>query len=249
MAQSIGQPKYANAVYASLITAGCRCMILDVIATHPLGADAVLMIATDGIYFSAPHPKIVPDHEALGQWTMTERRNLMLFKPGMYWDDATRELVRNGEFAKMTFKTRGVNREALAHKILATDDAFAAMKPGGEWPSLAIEIPFQVISPHQALARNNWRRCGEVSNRRSITISADPTSKRVVIAPGWSEPYEQQDPLRSTPYSAAFGDETVPLDLLAPVKAALTDNLHPDGFLLHQLAEMFFDGGPGIGTI
>jgi hypothetical protein len=48
MAQSVGQPKYANAVYASLITAGCRCMILDAIASHPLRTEAVLMIATDG---------------------------------------------------------------------------------------------------------------------------------------------------------------------------------------------------------
>jgi len=249
MAQSVGQPKYANAVYASLITAGCRCMILDVIATHPLGANGVLMVATDGIFFTELHPKIVPNPEALGQWTMSERRDLMLFKPGMYWDDGTREQVRNGEFAKVDFKTRGVNREAMAKAILALDGKFAAMKPGDEWPSLDIKIPFQVISPYQALARNKWRLCGAVSNTQSIRISADPRSKRFAIAPGWSEPYERETPLRSTPYNAAFGDETVPLDLLDPARAALTDNLHPDGFLLHQLAEMFFDGGPGIGEI
>jgi hypothetical protein len=209
----------------------------------------VLVVATDGVYFTEGHHKIVPDPEALGKYTMTERENLMLFKPGMYWDDGTRELVRNVEFAKVNFKTRGVNREAMAKAILALDDAFAAMKSGDDWPSLEIQIPFQVLSPQQALARNYWRLCGAVSNTRSIRISADPRSKRFAMAPGWSEPYEQETPLRSTPYNAAFGDETVPLDLFEPVKAALTDNLHQDGFLLHQLSEMFFDGGPRIGEI
>lgn len=59
LCQSVGSPKYGNPFYASLITAGCRTMILDAIATHPNGADNLLMIATDGIYFAQPH-KINP---------------------------------------------------------------------------------------------------------------------------------------------------------------------------------------------
>jgi hypothetical protein len=92
MAQSVGQPKYANAVYASLITAGCRCMILDAIATHPLRTEAV-MIATDGIYFTAPHPGL-PLSNQLGDWETKSLNNLMLFKPGTYWDDETRARAR-----------------------------------------------------------------------------------------------------------------------------------------------------------
>src|SRR5208282_5751698 len=37
LAQSIGNPRYANPIYASLITSGCRTMILDAIASHPKG--------------------------------------------------------------------------------------------------------------------------------------------------------------------------------------------------------------------
>jgi hypothetical protein len=96
MAQSVGQPKYANAVYASLITAGCRCMILDAIASHPLRTEAVLMIATDRIYFTAPHPAL-PVSNRLGDWETKTLHNLTLFKPGTYWDDETRKKARSGE--------------------------------------------------------------------------------------------------------------------------------------------------------
>jgi hypothetical protein len=244
MAQSIGQPKYANAVYASLITAGCRCMILDAIATHPDGADGVLMVATDGIYFTAPHRKL-PLSPALGDWELTEHRDLMLFKPGTYWNDNTRDKARNGDWGSIKFKSRGVNMVALGKGILALDDAFAAMRPGNPWPSLPIEIPFQVISPQQALARGKWYLCGAVSNAHKIEISADPTIKRFAVGPGWSQPYERQDPLRSTPYNRAFGDETAASILLG----SAWESLHPDGMLTGQLSEIFFGDKPDIGAI
>ncbi len=68
LAQSIGHPKYANAIYASLITSGCRTMILDSIATHPDKTHAVLMIATDGIVFKSRHPSLDIDPARLGAW-------------------------------------------------------------------------------------------------------------------------------------------------------------------------------------
>src|SRR5215475_7571950 len=50
-AQSIGSPIFGNPIYASLITAGCRTMITDAIASHPIGAKDVTMVATDAVYF------------------------------------------------------------------------------------------------------------------------------------------------------------------------------------------------------
>lgn len=50
-AQSVGRPKFASPVYASLITSGCRTKILDAIATHPKGAKALVMVATDAVFF------------------------------------------------------------------------------------------------------------------------------------------------------------------------------------------------------
>jgi hypothetical protein len=245
-AQSIGAPKYANPVYASLITAGCRCLILDAIATHQDGAESVLMVATDGIYFTAPHHIIDPDPVALGCWTLTERENLMLFKPGTYWDDDVRAKLRAGDLEKIKFKSRGVNMAALARGLLDLDEQFAAMKPGDKWPSLPVTIPFQVISPQQALARNKWHLCGSVSNTRTINISADPSSKRVADQPGWSRPPLMHNPIRSAPYTETFGDETLESLL---VDRPLTDNLHPDGQLVMQLSELFLGDKVDVGAI
>jgi hypothetical protein len=94
--------------------------------------------------------------------------------------------------------------EALGKAILKLDDMFAGKKSGDPWPSLPINIPFQVISPQLALARGKWGLCGAVSNTRTIAIDADPSSKRVADGPGWSAPYLMGKPVRSTPYDHAF---------------------------------------------
>jgi hypothetical protein len=249
--QTVGDPKYSNMVWGSLITAGCRCKILDAIATHPDGPDAVLMIATDALFFASPHPGL-PLSNRLGEWEMKERKNLMLFKPGTYWDDETRERARKGEWGNLKFKSRGVNMEALGKAILELDDMFKP-REDWRWPSLPITIPFQVISPQLALARNNWHICGAVSNTRKIEITADPSSKRVANGPGWSAPHTTGDALRSTPYacgSTAFGDETATSLMGASAyKRAMNVNLHPDGFVIHQLAEVFFGGRQDEGVI
>jgi len=96
-AQSIGSPKYANPVYASLITSGCRTMILDAIATHPLRSSGVLMIATDGVYFTRPHPTLEIDPEKLGAWDHATKRNLTNFQPGLYWDEKARAAIQAAE--------------------------------------------------------------------------------------------------------------------------------------------------------
>jgi len=123
-AQSIGTPKHANAIHASLITAGCRTMILDAIATHPKGAASVLMIATDGIYFDAPHPGLQGQPTALGNWEETIKENLTIFLPGVYWDDVSR-----ASRAKKAFKlkSRGVSAADLIARLDALDAEFDRM--------------------------------------------------------------------------------------------------------------------------
>src|SRR5690606_895113 len=86
MAQSIGNPKYSNPIYASLITTGCRTMITHAIATHPKKTKDLLMVATDGVYFRSPHPSLEIDKSRLGAWDESIKRNLTLFMPGIYWD-------------------------------------------------------------------------------------------------------------------------------------------------------------------
>jgi hypothetical protein len=75
-AQGVGARPFGNYLYASLITAGCRTQILDAIATHPGGTAAVVMVATDAVFFTSPHPTLPLSESALGRWTMTTRRKL-----------------------------------------------------------------------------------------------------------------------------------------------------------------------------
>lgn len=209
-AQSIGDPPYANPIYASLITAGCRSMILDAIATHPDKSKAVAMVATDGIYFLSPHPGIEAEIERfiaanpgkkkddrLGMWERSDKMNLTLFKPGVYWDDKAREAIAAGD--KPTFKARGVRAADFAPIIKEIDQEFASWDgtlpvSKEQWPARTFRLGFSMISAKQALARGSadedspenraqiarerWKLCGLVSEV-TMTHSSWPGSKRV----------------------------------------------------------------------
>lgn len=192
-AQSVGNPKFGNPVYASLITSWCRTMILNAIATHPEGRQDVLMVATDGIYFRTPHPDLVFSAD-LGAWEEARKRNLLLFKPGVYWDDETREGIRSG--TAPVFKTRGISAAAFSSQVAHIDDQFtrlAAMQQvPGAWPDAEFTLGFSMTSAVQALARGKWDQAGAVHHDVPVRQSSDPSAKRT----GW---YWDGDILRSRP--------------------------------------------------
>jgi hypothetical protein len=216
-AQSVGTPKYANPVYASLITAKCRTMILEAIASHPHGTHDLLMVATDGVYFRTPHPTIGVTKDTLGTWDATTHDNLTLFLPGMYWDESTRQAIAAGERPKV--KSRGINAEDFARCLHELDRQFLALsndlssgKGVKNWPSLTSHLTFAMVSAKQALARGTWGTCGHVDYDAVRVLSSDPETKRstaflacedgVIRSEAFSEPAE----LESTPYDRYFGD-------------------------------------------
>jgi DNA polymerase type B, organellar and viral len=209
-AQSIGTPEYGNPVYASLITATTRAMILDAIASHPGGTSQVLMVATDGVYFRTPHPSL-PCSNALGQWDSARKENLCLFKPGVYWDDATRENIRQGEAP--VFKARGVNARDFGSQLESVDDQFHRMalhRPSRiEWPAVTFPVSFAMVSGLQALQRNNWALAGTLVNEPTNRQSSDPSMKRSTWY--WdgdllrSRPSENEPCTPSVPYEKRFG--------------------------------------------
>jgi hypothetical protein len=172
-AQSVGNPMYANAINASLITSRCRSMILDAIATHPRKSSDVVMIATDGIYFRSKHPTLQISDTVLGAWDVTKRQGMTLFMPGVYWDDVTRASL-NSENVKI--KSRGINASDLAKHIGRIDNEFHARFT--HWPTLRIPIRFNVVSPTLAIHRGKWEMCGAVSTHGSKMLSSDPVNKR-----------------------------------------------------------------------
>lgn len=82
-AQRIGRPRYANPVYAGLITAMTRAKLNDAIAACPR-QDDVVMIATDALYTIRRKAK-VEEGERLGQWECKTYKSLFVVRPGLYW--------------------------------------------------------------------------------------------------------------------------------------------------------------------
>lgn len=253
-AQSIGEPMFANAVYASLITAGCRTQILRAIASHPGGLSHVAMIATDAVYFLTPHPGL-PVSDQLGDWTETRRSNLTIFKPGVYWDDSARQKIAEGKTP--SFKARGVNARDLAAKIGDIDRQFAAWngcapeitdwitgKPLDTWPAVSFTAAFSMTTALQALRNGVWSQAGVVSTDRELQQSSNPYRKRegAYYDPFMdvyrSEPVQMaSNGVESEPYDRRFGQEDPdnPFTLETQEKYGVT----PDGYVSDELSFIF----------
>jgi hypothetical protein len=215
-AQSIGSPKYANPIYASLITAGCRTLILDAIASHPNGSSAVSMVATDGVYFLDRHPSLPLSPTQLGLWDETFKSGMTQLMPGVYWDDETRRRVKSGASPKL--KSRGVPARDLAKQIDRLDGLFAlahfelANLNKYEWPIITFTQGFTMVTAKAALARGKWEEAGKVAHGTQRSISANPGSKREprpyrdpdtgIVR---TRPYSEWTTLDTQPYTKAFG--------------------------------------------
>lgn len=224
LAQSVGNPRWSNPVYASLITAGCRTMITDAIATHPDGPEAVVMVATDGVYFMAPHPHLDQGSD-LGQWEGVPKEQFAVFKPGVHW-------YRDGEEMHTGIKSRGVNARALAPRLADIETLWLNWDGRGfdvegdnltldGWPNLTITVPFTVISPRLALNLNDWTLAGSTKTNFPLKASANPRTKRDALTEavrhgdtwwrtsplpaGW---YGQEEGTETEYYDRAFGLDT-----------------------------------------
>lgn len=239
MAQSVGAAPYANPIYASLITSHTRTMILNAIATHPLRSSGVLMIATDGVVFSSPHPSLDISPETLGDWSGNTLQDLTLFMPGVYWDNKTRQRVAEG--GAPALKSRGISARDLARRIADIDDAFVGLGRHMTWPSLDLHVSFAMTSALQALARGKWETCGHVSSSSVRHVSSNPQTKRnplefihtggVVYSTPY--PYPRFGETASTPYSKAFG--------MALQTSAEDVLLTPDGTVQDVVSRAFYE--------
>jgi hypothetical protein len=211
-AQSVGNPLFANPIWASLITSGCRTMILDAIATHPKGKWDVAMVATDAVFFATPHPKL-PISKRLGEWDHTIRNNLSLFKPGVYWDDKTRMAIAKDE--SPTFKARGIAAADFAHSLIQIDEQFQqwnanppklSFNPGtiDGWPFVEFVTGFAMVSCLQAIRRGKWELAGYVSQTGRMVQNANPYDKRIGA---WADTLEDGRTIwRSEPWTFPAND-------------------------------------------
>ena len=233
-AQSVGAPKYGNSIYATLITSGCRTMIVDAIAAHPDGIRDLVMVATDGVYFRTKHPNLPLDDEKLGAWAEGEKKNLSVFMPGIYWDDETRAGVQK-EAENVAIRSRGIPASDLKTVIDDIDRQWTLDVP----PIIELPIRFAMTSAVQALAWGTWGECGVVWEDKIRKIDGKPFPKRkdlrregdVLV----SSPHAIQGITGdSEPYDKRFGEMREELGL----RPSSTDNfIMEDGTVLEVLGD------------
>lgn len=114
-AQQVGEAPWSNAVIAGLITATTRRMLRDAADLNP---DAIVMLATDGIY--SLEPLDLPLSTELGKWEETVYPDLHIVQPGIYF---------SSDSAKV--KTRGISRKTLMEYKQPIIDAFDAVNTLG----------------------------------------------------------------------------------------------------------------------
>jgi len=208
-AQAVGGAPFNNWFYASYITSHCRTQILEAIATHPGGAESVLMVATDGICFDSPHPSL-PVSKRLGEWAETIYYDLALFKPGVYWH-------REGKEKLVKVKSRGVPRAAFAQNIDAVEMQFARWHLGEDlpgvdlgnpineridgqtiylatqrlWPAMLIPVSFRMKTCKQAIQQGSWNTACETQEEVKLLQDSDPDLKRRF--PVWNSERQRLD--------------------------------------------------------
>jgi hypothetical protein len=261
LAQSVGDPRYANPLYASLITSGCRTEIWQAIATHPERSNAVTMVATDGVFFTSPHPGLAISNR-LGDWSVTQKSNLCQMMPGLYWDDA----ARNGGGGRI--KSRGISARDLATVIEVLDMKWEGhterigtglvhermrrttrlFRATGNtrklaqaqsrylqsnWPSVFVPVSFGMVSAKLAMHRNKWSDAGSI----------DPKSRFISGSPLWKRDpdtrYVEDGICWTLPYRQAERLESVPYEkrfgLQMRDEILEADVLTPDGTVDDEL--------------
>jgi hypothetical protein len=209
LAQSVGQRPYGNMVYASLITSGIRSMLLDAIATHPMGTKSVVMVATDSLFFLSPHPALreekvlvagkeapkvlVAGKEApkLGSWEGERHEDLCLLKPGVYWHNRSRQDIQEG--TSPLFKCRGIKIEAFAKHLPELDEQAKALAAELEYRARQeyVGVSEEATAPDEALYLDELERLGLGPG----TVAAPPPRRQVRTPWGreWRSPSAAYD--------------------------------------------------------
>jgi len=113
-AQGVGygdkKPPFQSYLYAGMITAGTRAMLLDAIAQSP---ESIIWTATDGI--ASKVPLRLPEGEALGEWEASYADWVFCVQPGVY------QVCKEG---KVEIRSRGFGKQETAFdQIKASYDA------------------------------------------------------------------------------------------------------------------------------
>lgn len=187
IAQSIGYAPYANPVWAGLITAGCRAMLIDAYSQAP---DLCYMLATDGLFMGKKLQ--LPISTELGEWDETiHPEGIFIVQPGIY-------------FAGDEPKSRGVEVGRITTMRDTFDTQFRRfVESNGVDHTISVEVT-NFITAKQAIARRKWQLAG-IWERTTREVSFDWSSKRRSgIA------FHRDSGLRTIPHSGGRNLESLP---------------------------------------
>ena len=123
-AQRIGEPPFANPVWAGIITAMTRAKLND--AIRLAGPRNVIMIATDAIY-TIGGPLALDHGDGLGQWGIEHYPELFIVQPGLYWPPPSKD---------WRVKSRGLSAKFFEPRVGAFEAAWRDYAEGGETQSV-----------------------------------------------------------------------------------------------------------------
>lgn len=201
LAQSIGYAPYANPVWAGLITAGCRAMLIDaynqVAAREPWGGVSCLMLATDGLFMT--RRLSLPVSNKLGEWEETVHENgMFIIQPGLY-------------FLNSEAKSRGIERGKIANMRPEFEETFNSFISNKMNHCVSVPVS-NFVTAKQAIMRHKWDLAGTWStDTREISFMWG--NKRLagvthLIDDAWRTwPYKIPDSikLKSVPYGRMIG--------------------------------------------
>lgn len=98
----IKPPPYFQIEWAGYVTSGCRAQIMLAAMKKP---EAIISVATDGIFSTQPLSLPCPPDKQLGAWDYAEHDGITIVMPGVYW---LHDAGRTRHFS------RGFNKEDMA---------------------------------------------------------------------------------------------------------------------------------------
>lgn len=222
LAQSIGNPQFANPIYASVITARTRAQLLNAIGSHPNGLQSLIATATDAVFFDSPINTLDLTPQKLGAWELTKFDKAFFLKPGI-WGGTN--IVNSDDSCDWTVKTRGVSiaafREDLDKNVIQKLTEFMLK---GEWDSeysFTARASFSMLTIGEAAIRDRWDLVGEFmvgdhglpEMAREVQFSVFPKRSRIwwdddlgfVTSTAFWVGEELLDYPTSTPYNKRIG--------------------------------------------
>lgn len=231
LAQSIGQPKYANHLLASFLLSWTRARLMECIHAHGCKAGVecgsnVVMIATDAIYFIC-EPQVPVTEKVLGGWELTVHKDgLFTVQPGVYYGAVVKKPKVRGTPVNLMRERRG-EFEAAFDRIVSGEDVNAH-----------VMIPWRrFVGIRDAVHRNNRRNLGQFvelggKDGKKVSFSWEPkreTVPAVVPEPGSGQPMRTFPLWQSAVITGLFGigQGFLPMSVPYP-KVILAEDLPAD---------------------